>query len=167
MSEAAAEALRELGPDVRAYLRAALRSDDRAGDAFSLFEEHLWRGLPSFRWSVPLRVWGFRIAAHAAIDVRRDRWLRRSRRLGDSDVLVAEDLDAASEERRLDDLDAARAALSLEDRSLLFLRADRGLAWAEIARVFAASGRGLTMAALMKRYERLKSRLARQLRSDR
>jgi RNA polymerase sigma-70 factor, ECF subfamily len=46
------------------------------------------------------------------------------------------------------------------------LRVDQGLAWAEIAEILAGEGRRVEPAALMKRFERLKERLARMARDQ-
>jgi RNA polymerase sigma-70 factor, ECF subfamily len=49
----------------------------------------------------------------------------------------------------------------VEDRSLLVLRVDQALSWNDIAEVLCAAGKPIEPGTLMKRFERLKERLAR------
>ena len=72
-------------------------------------------------------------------------------------------MDPAREEARLARL---REMLPTEDHALLVLRLDREMAWEEIADVLSASGPRVTAAALRKRYERVKERLARRARDE-
>ena len=60
----------------------------------------------------------------------------------------------------------AAAAATVEERSLLALRVDQGLAWNEVAQVLAAEGAPVEPATLMKRFERLKERLATMARAQ-
>ncbi|MBS1109817.1 MAG: polymerase, sigma-24 subunit, subfamily [Anaeromyxobacteraceae bacterium] len=46
---AATAAIQDLGPPVLRYLRSLLRDEDDASDAFSIFAENVWRGLPTWR----------------------------------------------------------------------------------------------------------------------
>jgi RNA polymerase sigma-70 factor (ECF subfamily) len=64
-------------------------------------------------------------------------------------------------ERQRQVLDKLRESLDVEEVSLLALRIDQKLSWAEIADVAAADGQPVEAAALMKRFERLKARLAK------
>jgi RNA polymerase sigma-70 factor (ECF subfamily) len=57
-----------------------------------------------------------------------------------------------------------RATLSPEERTLLELRVDEKLRWSEIAERLSRPGAPVSAATLMKRFERLKERLARRLR---
>lgn len=166
----ATEALRSLGPPVLRYLRSLLRDEALASDAFSAFAEHLWRGLAAFRGEATLRGWAFRLAHHAALDVRDEAWRRRGRRLATAEVSrIADEVrtrTAVRVEQRRQALDRLREALSVEERSLLALRVDQGLPWNEIAEVLAAEGDHVEPGALMKRFERLKERLARMAREQ-
>src|ERR1700745_3658905 len=76
---AAAEAIRRLGPAVLRYLRAMLRDESDAADAFSVFAEALWKGLPAFRGECMLRTWAFRLRVPAVKKVRAEAWRRRVR----------------------------------------------------------------------------------------
>ena len=64
-------------------------------------------------------------------------------------------------ERQRNALDKLRESLDVEEISLLTLRIDQKLSWAEIADVTATDGERTEPAALMKRFERLKARLAK------
>lgn len=161
---AATGILRGLGPQVLRYLRSVLRDDQDAAEAFSAFAEDLWRGLPSFRWEASLRSWAFRVAWHAALDLRNDAFRRHARRLetGEASALAAEIRTTAPrlEAQRLA-LDALRDALSAEEQSLLSLRVDQQLPWDEVALAQEGDADPRTVAALRKRFERLKERLGR------
>ena len=56
-----------LGPEILGVLAAQLRPDADGAEAFSLFAENLWRGLPDFQWRCTLRVRAYRIARNAAV----------------------------------------------------------------------------------------------------
>jgi RNA polymerase sigma-70 factor, ECF subfamily len=161
---AAEEAIRALGPGVLRYLRAILRDEADAADAFSQVAEALWRGLPGFRGESSLRTWTLRVAVRAAMGIRNDAWRRRVRRLATTEIsAIADEVRTSSPisaERRETAVDRLRKALSPEDQSLLVLRIDQRLSWPEIAAVISAEGRRANPAALAKRFERLKGRLA-------
>lgn len=160
---AATEAIARLGPEVLRYVRALLRDEDMAADAFSDFAENLWKNLPSFRWSGSLRTWAFKIATRAAFDVQQEAWRRRRRRLASSEAsrLAAQVWSTAARvERQQQWLDAVRESLSVEERALLTLRVDRELSWQEVAEALSAEGESVEAAAVAKRFERLKERLA-------
>jgi RNA polymerase sigma-70 factor, ECF subfamily len=167
---AATEAIRSLGPAVLRYLRSLLRDEDDAAEAFSQFAEDLWKGLPAFRGDSAFRTWAYKLAWHAALDMRDGAWRRRGRRLRTQEASALADevrtRTAVVVERQRLALDRLRGSLSVEDQSLLVLRVDQGLAWKEIAEVLAGEGRPAAPAALMKRYERLKERLGRLARDE-
>lgn len=160
---AATAALRGLGPQVLRYLRSLLRDEGAASEAFSHFA---WRGLEGFRWESSLRTWAFSLAHHAASDVLDDAWRRRGRPLESAEAAsrLADEVRAKTGlrvERQRRALDELREALSVEDRSLLALRVDQWLSWAEIAAILSLETRPVVPAALAKRFERLKERLAK------
>lgn len=169
-SGAASEVLRELGPLTLRYLRSLLRDEDDAADAFSLFAENLWKGLPSFRFGSSLRTWAYRIAWNAARNLRHEAYRRHGRRFASGEAsALAEDIRTKTTERiarQKDALDELRRALSVDDQSLLALRIDQGLSWAEIAEITSEEGQGIQAATLMKRFERLKARLADMARAQ-
>jgi RNA polymerase sigma-70 factor (ECF subfamily) len=161
---AATEALRELGPEILRFLRSVLRDEEDAADAFSQFAEHLWKGLPSFRRQSSLRTWAFRIAWNAALTLRSDAWHRKGRRFQTGEASqLAEELRTKTVvrvERQRGALDRIRANLTPDEQSLLALRLDREFSWEEIADILSASGERVQPLTLMKRFERLKKRLA-------
>lgn len=157
------------------FLVGLARERVQAEDAFSATCERMWRGLPKFRWESSLRVWSYRIARNeflrttrAATRARRElplsqvasiqRAIERTR----SSTPIHERTDVKDRWAKL------REQLDPEDHMLLGLRIDRKLAWADIAKVLASSDVEPTareVAALRKRFERLKSRL-RELARD-
>jgi RNA polymerase sigma-70 factor (ECF subfamily) len=160
----ATEVIRAQGPAVHRYLRSMLRDDDDADDAFSIFAEWVWESVGRFRGESSVKTWAFGIAWNAARRVRSDAWKQRRERFktGASSVVAQEVRSSASLQRdqvanRLGEL---RAELSQEDQNLLVLRVDQRLEWDEIATVLAAGGEEVQSAALRKRFERLKERIA-------
>lgn len=168
---AAAEAMRAYGPKTLGYLRAILRDEADAGDAFSVWAEHLWRGIGTFRGESSLRTWAFKIAYNAALNVRNEAWRRLGRRFetGEASRLAQEirTMTAVREERRRTKLDRIRERLTPEEQTLLTLRIDQELSWEEIAEVLSANGEPVDPAALRKRFQRLKDKIAELLRNDR
>ena len=168
---AATLAIQELGPPVLRYLRSLLRDEDDASDAFSVFAENVWRGVSGWRGEGSLRAWCFRLAWNAATNMRNEAWRRKGRRFftGEASAL-AEEIRTRSHvrvERQRQALDRLRETLDVEDASLLALRIDQQLSWAEIAEIASTrDGERVEAAALMKRFERLKVRLARLARDE-
>jgi RNA polymerase sigma-70 factor (ECF subfamily) len=162
---AATAVIRSLGPQVLRYLRSLLRHEDAAAEAFSQWAENVWKGLSAFRGEGTVRGWCFRLAYNAALNLQNEAWRRRGERLATSAASqLADDLrtrTAVRVERQRQALDVLRESLSVEERSLLTLRIDQELPWADIAQALAAEGHPADPAALMKRFERLKERLAR------
>jgi RNA polymerase sigma-70 factor (ECF subfamily) len=162
---AATLAIQEFGPPILRYLRSLLRDEDDASDAFSVFAENVWRGLPTWRGEGSLKAWTFRLAWNGAMNLKNEAWRRRGRRFfsGEASAL-AEEIRTRSHvkvERQRHVLDKLRESLDVEEVSLLALRIDQKLSWAEIADVTATDGERVEPAALMKRFERLKGRLAK------
>jgi RNA polymerase sigma-70 factor (ECF subfamily) len=169
---AATLVVRELGPQLLGYLCSVLRSEADAGEVFSMFSEDLWRGLPGFRRECPLRVWCYRLAWHAAARFLRDPYRGRGRRLETTELarLVGEvrsSVFLGRDQARQATLDRLREGLGPEERTLLVLRVDRGLSWSEVALVLGDErGAPVEEAALRKRFERLKEKLAERARQE-
>ncbi|HTJ44164.1 MAG TPA: sigma-70 family RNA polymerase sigma factor [Kofleriaceae bacterium] len=135
-------ALERYGPEILGVLAARLRSDSDAAEAFSLFAEDLWRGVPGFQWRCSLRAWAHRIARNAAT-----RWATSGSRRAERNVplsqvqelaeriktttLVYVKTEVKSEVRRL------REELPEIDQALLILRVDKNMEWREIAAALA------------------------------
>src|SRR5512137_345407 len=141
---AATDAIRTLGPEVLRYLRSILRNEGDAQEAFSQFAENLWRGIGTWRGEGSFRAWTFRLAWNAAINMRNEAWRRKGRRLVTAEVSALADevrtRSALRVERQRQALDKLRESLGDEEVSLLALRIDQGLSWAEIAQVLSADG---------------------------
>jgi RNA polymerase sigma-70 factor (ECF subfamily) len=167
--EAAAEALRALGPQVLGYLSSLLKSEADAHEVFSQFAEDLWRGLPGFRGDASLRGWAYRVAWHASARFVRDPYRQRGRRLETSEAsrLACEVMSSVGADAwRTERMAQLRDVLTPEEQTLLILRVDRGLSWREVALVFAdEGGPPPSEVALRKRFERLKDKLAEEARS--
>ena len=143
-TDAATAALTGYGEEILGYLVAITRSETDASDAFSLFAEDLWKGLPKFRWECTFRTWAYGLARHAFARIKRDPHRRRAVPLGDShvDALVEQVRSRTATFLRTETKDKVaklRAALDPDDQTLLILRINRGLAWRDIARVLAPS----------------------------
>lgn len=162
---AATEVIRLYGPAVLRYLRSLLRSEADASDAFSEWAETLWKGLGGFRGEASVRTWSYRIAWTCARNVRDEAWKKRGRPLATGEASqLADQVRTNSklvEEQKRQALDELREALPQEEQSLLVLRIDQQLSWNEIALVMAEHGDDVEAATLMKRFERLKVRLAK------
>ncbi len=167
---AATVAIQGYGPSVLGYLTAVLRDEDDARDAFSAFAEDLWKGLPGFRGECSMRAWVFRLAWHAASRFARDAYRRRRRPLPTSEAAkiaasvrsMSSMLPGGRRERML----KLRESLDAEEQTLLILRLDKELAWEEVAQVLGAEGSNVAPAALRKRFERLKEKLARRAKEE-
>jgi RNA polymerase sigma-70 factor (ECF subfamily) len=165
---AAAAAIEALGPAVLGYLASMLDEDD-ARDVFSRWAEDVWRGLPGFRFEASLRTWAFRLAWHAASRFLRDPWRTRGVPLPESAASrLATSVAGLSRlpGGRKDTLRALRLRLPPEDQTLLVLRLDKDLEWSEVAQVLAEAGAPVEAAALRKRFERIKDRLAAMARQE-
>lgn len=166
--------LQRYGQELLEYLIATGRSEADGGDAFSLFCERMWRGLPRFRGDATFRTWCYTLARRALADVKRTAPARRARhhaRLSEMPELAA--LAADVRTRTVSQLGTAardalaevKDALEPADRELLILRIDRKLAWRDVARIMnegdALDGDALERrtAALRKRFDKLKEKL--------
>jgi len=152
------------GRQVHRYLRGVIRDDEEADDAFALFAENVWKGLATWEGRSSARAWAYRVAWNAATRHFRDPWNRRRKKLPSS---VASRLAAAvmtSSRRSLDrqqgDLELLRGLLTPEEQSMLALRIDQDLSWGEVAVALGVPDDAAGCAALRKRFERLKEKLA-------
>jgi RNA polymerase sigma-70 factor (ECF subfamily) len=154
-----------LGPAILRYLRSMLRVEEDAADGFSQWAENVWQGLPGFRFGASLKTWCYRLAWNAAQNLRNEAWRRHGQRLATGQAsMLAQSIRTRSAvvvERQRQALDELRAALDDEDRSLLVLRLDQKLSWDEVAEVLAGEGAPVAPATLMKRFERIKAKLAK------
>ncbi len=169
---AATRAVQGYGAEVLGYLYVLARDESEAAEAFSMFNEDLWRGLPRFRWECRLRTWAYTLARRALLRFRRDPHRRPGRFVaGTADI--AERLKSSTlphlRSSVQDRLAEIRKTLDLEDRMQLVLRVDRELDWIDVARVMSddddVSEPELSRLAtkLRKRFQRLKQRIREQL----
>jgi len=167
---AATSAIQGFGPKVLGYLRSILRDDNDAADAFSHFAEDLWRGIGSYRGEASFKTWAYKLAWCAAMHVRSDTYRRLGRRLESGEASkLALDVRTRSvvrDEIQRRGLDKLRATLTPEEQTLLFLRLDQQLEWNEVAVVLSGDGEVVEAATVRKRYERLKTDLARLVRDQ-
>jgi RNA polymerase sigma-70 factor, ECF subfamily len=158
-------ALDGYGPEIFGFLIGLTRDRDKAGDVFGATCERLWRGLPSFRWGSPFRVWAYAVA--------RNEFLRSLRRRSGEGARVPLSALASELAERVrstvpayeqpavqDAFSRIREQLEPDDHILLGLRIDREMSWPEIARVL-GDGEAVERdaATLRKRFERLKQKL--------
>jgi RNA polymerase sigma-70 factor (ECF subfamily) len=141
-----------------------LGEEEVAYEVFSEFSENLWTALPRFRREASFRTWAYKLAWTAAQDWKRRAARNRVRRLETNEVskIVEEIRSKTPLHERTDAKDrwkAIKATLSTEDRSLLLLRLEQRLSWREVAEVMGSEGSVSGVAALRKRFERLKIRL--------
>jgi RNA polymerase sigma-70 factor (ECF subfamily) len=175
--EAAVEAmLRGYGPEVYGYLVATLRDESEAAEVFSAFSEDAWKGLARFDFTRgSLRTWLYVLARHAAARHRR-RAQPRAVPLSQASAVarVAAEVRTVTQSflrtERRSRLTALRDALPVEDREVLILRLDRGLAWDEVARVMlgddaSADALRAESARVRKRFQLVKERLRAAARS--
>ena len=73
---AATEVIRGYGPRALGYLHRLLGNDADASDAFSMFAEQVWRGMPNFEGRSSVKTWAFKAAWSAAMKIRDDAWRR-------------------------------------------------------------------------------------------
>ncbi|MEO6774421.1 MAG: sigma-70 family RNA polymerase sigma factor [Kofleriaceae bacterium] len=172
---ALARALELYGNELFGFLNGLARDRPQAEDAFSAACERIWKGLAKFRWESTLRVWTYRIARNEFLRTARTT-ARNRNAVPLSQVSSIQEAVArirsttpvyerTEVKRKLAEL---RIELAPDDHMLLGLRIDRKLAWVDIAKVLAPSEDEPTareLAALRKRFERLKTRLREVIRS--
>lgn len=165
---AATAAIHAYGPEILGYLYAVARDEQVASEVFSWFLEDVWRGLPKFAWGSTFRTWAYAVARNALLRQFRDA-ARGRRHVPLSEAPLLDELAAQTRTTTLPHLrselkDRARRLrerLDPDEQTLLILRVDRRMSWAEIAVVMDGAGvdRARAAATLRKRYERVVARL--------
>jgi RNA polymerase sigma-70 factor (ECF subfamily) len=164
----ATEVIRAYGPELYRFLFSMTRDGSVADDLFSSTCERIWRGLPSFRWESPCRAWTYAIARHCFHHWTRERDRQRRQvalSVAPLSQLVAQVRSTTAAHLRAEVKDgfaAIRATLDPDDQILLHLRVDANLPWRDLAAALGEEGAVPTareVAALRKRYERLKREL--------
>ncbi|MGH1347396.1 MAG: RNA polymerase sigma factor [Nannocystales bacterium] len=173
METAATLAIRGYGPELLGYLHAMVHATD-PDELFSRLCEQLWKHLPSFRWESSVRTWTYTVARNLARGEARAAAGPRGKVEGLREThasrIAADVRSTTALHLRTDSKDALqqiRDELDPDDRTLLILRVDRGMAWREIVEVLDDGGHehdpAKAAAALRKRFERLKERLRREM----
>ncbi len=162
--EATTLALERYGPEILGLLAARLRSDGDAAEAFSIFAEDLWRGLPGFAWRCSLRAWAHRVARNAA-----NRWaVAGARRAALNQPVPGEVIEAVADRVKTttlvylksevkSEIRRLRDELPAEDQLVLVLRVDKDMEWRDIAMALADAD--LDEAAVVREAARLRKRL--------
>lgn len=168
--------LRAYGDGILGFLTVRMGDESLAREAYSEFSVDLWKGLASFGWRCPVRVWAYTLARNAGHRVRQ----RRNRNGRIELPFDSRDDRAGADHSRTpaymrttvkSQVRALRARLSEEERELLVLRVDKHMTWPELATVVA--GRELESteqkreaARLRKRFQLAKERLRELARSE-
>lgn len=153
----------------------------RSEEAFSMFAEDLWKGLPGFGWRCSMRGWAYALARNAANRLATAPGQRPERNLAlvtdaTAQQIMQEVRSTAQAYRQTEVKDRVRALrgqLPPDDATLLVLHIDRGLPWRELAVVMHdgeepldAEALDREAARLRKRFERIKAELKRMAREQ-
>lgn len=169
--DAATQALELYGREIFAFLVATMRDETAASEAFSAFNEDMWKGLPTFSWQASLRTWLYVIARRCAAGYHRSPHHRRERNVALSQVSeVAERIRTQTlaylKTEAKDAIQRMREELEPDEQALLMLRIDKRMAWNEIAEVMHADEPDVdhkkAAARLRKRFQLLKDRLRKR-----
>lgn len=166
LREAAAEVVSRYGPTIIGGLRAMLGNRADVMDAHAQWSENVLRGIGGFGGRSSVHTWARRLAWNAALNLRGQAHRRREQPTGELPE-VPEDPSARSHlraERRWQQLLELRAGIAPEDETLLSLRVEQELSWAEIAGVLSTDAAPVDATAVRKRYERLRARLREKAR---
>jgi len=173
-------ALESYGPELLRYLVSLTHNAALADDAFSLLCEHLWKGLPDFRWESSLRTWSYVLARNALRMIRRQPHHRRPAvALSEADAavgaMVAQLRSTTAIYLKTEIKDAVaglRRQLEPLDQDILLLRIGRRMSWLDIARIVREQSEGPVdddslkreAARLRKRFQRSKTALEQLIR---
>lgn len=147
MQDAATAVLSLYGDEILSFIHSRLRDRVDSDEAFAMFAEDLWNGLPSFGWRSSVRTWAYTLARNATIRFASTGDRRAGRNLplscpGAVAALVQRVRDTTECYKRTavkDTFRALREQLDLEDQTLLILRVDRNLSWSELAQTLSGS----------------------------
>src|SRR6188508_465174 len=67
MQDAATAVLAAYGDEILSFIHSRLRDRVDSDEAFAMFAEDLWNGLPSFGWRSSVRTWAYTLARNATI----------------------------------------------------------------------------------------------------
>jgi RNA polymerase sigma-70 factor (ECF subfamily) len=165
----ATRTLEGYGNELFGFLVALLRDEHDAHEVYSQTCEDLWVSLERFEGRCSMRTWIYTLARHAAASYRRSPHRRRGRHVTPSALSeLAERVRTQTQGYLRTDVKsqfaAIRDSLDEDDRTLLILRVDRKMSWAQIARVFSTDLAGdpalnREAARLRKHFQSVKSRI--------
>ncbi len=141
MEAAATATLDAYGDEILSFLVSRLRSLSDAQEAFAMFAEDLWVGLPKFAWRCSMRTWAYLLARNAGTRYATAPQRRPGRNLalprtGSLSNMVERMRSATAVYKQTEVKDrfrALREQLSADDQMLLVLRVDRDMAWRDLA----------------------------------
>jgi RNA polymerase sigma-70 factor, ECF subfamily len=147
MQDAATAALTVYGDEILSFIHSRLRDRADSDEAFAMFAEDLWNGLPAFGWRSSLRTWAYTLARNATIRYASTSNRRAARNLplscpGAVAALVDRVRETTECYKRTavkDQFRALRERLDLEDQTLLILRVDRNMSWRELAQTLSGT----------------------------
>jgi RNA polymerase sigma-70 factor, ECF subfamily len=171
LDEAARRLVEGYGPLILGYLVRTMGSEPEAWEVFAQFSEDLLRGLPGFEGRSSFKTWAYRLATNARARYWKEPYRQRGRRLATDEMqhLEAEVRSRTHDYLRTEVKDRfakLRERLDPEEQTLLTLRVDKDMGWAEIAEVLsgpdeACGERELAQrsAALRQKFQRLKAKI--------
>jgi len=170
------------GPALLGFLCGWMGNREAAHEAFAMFCEDLWSGLPRFGWRCTAQGWAYTLARNSGRRHAKDELRKRARQTsltGSKASALAAKVASTVEpylktdfKNRFEEL---RDRLPPDDRLLLLLRSGRQLPFRDIVFVMAESTSGLEptedeltrdAARLRKRFQTLKERLRELARSE-
>lgn len=171
--DSATATLETYGEEILSFLVARLRSPSDGQEAFAMFAEDLWVGLPNFAWRCSMRTWAYTLARNASARYATAPQRNAGRNLtlsapGRVSALVERVRSATHIYQKTaikDRFRALREQLSVDDQTLLVLRVDRGMAWRDLAIAMTGdanlddAGIDRESARLRKAFERVKTEL--------
>ncbi len=154
------------GPELLGFLEATHPQPDDAHEVFARVCERLVKGLPKFRGDSSLRTWLYTVVVNESRRFFTSPDQKRAQ-VGLSAIsgLVDRARTQTPAHRRTgpkEQFRAFRDALAPDDRMLLILRVDRDLSWKDVATSLSDDDSAKTVAALRKRFERIKTKLAKK-----
>ena len=177
-NEAARCLIEIYGRELIGFLNTMLSGPDEAGDAFQMFCEQMWKGLPKFRAESSFRTWAYTLARTSAARHRRSPHRPAERRIP---LSSAPEVEAAAHQIRTRTVEYLRTEvkervamlreqLEPEERALFTLRINRRMSWPQIVLVMEGelepNEAQKRAAALRKKFQRAKDKLRELVAAD-
>jgi len=175
MQDAATAVLAVYGDEILSFIHSRLRDRVDSDEAFAMFAEDLWSGLPAFGWRSSVRTWAYTLARNATVRYASTNNRRAARNVplscpgavADLVERVRQTTECYKRTAVKDQFRALREQLDLEDQTLLILRVDRNMSWRELAQALSGTvdldeaAIERESARLRKAFERVKRELKR------